>query len=63
MKIGELAKTADVTASAYYNNNRYYISHNVIDGITTSKTHDSGYWILPDSQTGWIQLEWGPQSK
>ncbi len=28
----------------------------VNDGITTSADFATGYWLLPDRQTGWIEL-------
>ena len=28
----------------------------VTDGVTTSSTYKSGYWLLPDNQAGWVEV-------
>lgn len=32
------------------------VGQNVTDGITSSATHEKGYWILPDGEEGWVEI-------
>lgn len=42
------------SASAAYGAS--YDATRVIDGITNSAQHGSGYWLLPDKTAGWIEV-------
>jgi hypothetical protein len=33
------------------------VSSRVTDGVTTSSAYKEGYWLLPDKQAGWIEID------
>jgi hypothetical protein len=32
----------------------------VTDGVTTSRVYKDGYWLLPDNQSGWVEVDFSP---
>lgn len=55
-----LARNAKVSASAAVY--PAYAPDRIVDGITSSKTFEQGYWQLPERTPGWIELELRPNT-
>ncbi len=50
-----LLRNANVLVSASVDHR--FPGSNLTDGITTSKIRLSGYWLLPDAASGWIEFD------
>lgn len=50
-----LARFGKATASARWDHR--HSASRINDGITTSETHGWGFWLLPDNQLGWIEID------
>ena len=51
-----LAKKRRVKVSAVWENNPKCGGDTLTDGITTSKDHQVGYWLIPNGLTGWAEV-------
>jgi hypothetical protein len=54
-----LARKRRVTVSAVWENNKRCGGENLTDGITSSKEHQSGYWLAPNREQGWAEVNLG----
>lgn len=53
----DVTKACKVSVSAFYENDDRYARERLTDGITTSRNHGSGYWLLPDEKRGTITID------
>jgi hypothetical protein len=51
----EITDTCKITASPSFDPR--YSPDKLTDKITTSKTKDVGYWLLPDNKPGFIDIK------
>ncbi len=51
-----ISKECSVSVSAMWDN-EHFKADKLIDGITTSKKDFEGYWILPNKQEGWVEIQ------
>jgi len=51
-----LARKRRVKVSAVWENNPRCGGDTLTDGITTSKDHQVGYWLIPNGVTGWAEV-------
>jgi len=51
-----LARKRRVKVSAVWENNPRCSGDTLTDGITTSKDHQVGYWLMPNGVTGWAEV-------
>lgn len=52
-----LAKKRRVTVSSVWENDEHFVGDKLTDGITTSKEHETGYWLAPDNEAGWAEIQ------
>lgn len=57
-----LARGCPARASAENANDRRTAA-TLTDGNTSSKIHEEGYWLLPDGQNGWAEIELQPPAR
>ncbi len=50
-----IARFGKATASARWDHR--HSASRINDGITMSQTHGLGFWLLPDNQLGWIEID------
>jgi hypothetical protein len=51
-----LARKRRVTVSGVWESNKKCAGETLTDGITTSKDHQVGYWLVPSGEAGWAEI-------
>jgi hypothetical protein len=51
-----IAKKRRVTVSGFWESNKRVAGETLTDGITSSKDHQVGYWLVPSGEAGWAEI-------